>query len=101
MRARLLAAAVLGLTLLAGPLPAQAPAPDFERMRRQQAATDAAFQTASVGFMHMEKISYRSRVGDLVIPAFVFQPLAIRGEEQHPALVWVHENVRGRLYEHY
>ena len=50
--------------------------------------------------MRMEKITYRSRDG-LDIPAFVFQPLTSRGPRQHPALVWVHENIRGHLYEHY
>ena len=42
-----------------------------------------------------------ARAGDLDIPAFVFQPLRTRGTRQHPALVWVHENIRGHLYEHY
>ncbi len=101
MRARFPAALVLALALLAPALPAQAPSPDFDRMLRQQAATDAAFQAASAGFMQMEKITYRSRLGDLAIPAFVFNPLTLGGEQQHPALVWVHENVRGHLYEHY
>ena len=49
----------------------------------------------------MEKITYRSKVGDMDIPAFVFQPLKLRGAEGHPAIVWVHENIRGHLYEHY
>ena len=35
------------------------------------------------------------------IPAFVFQPLTLRGAKGHPAIVWVHENIRGHLYEHY
>ena len=35
------------------------------------------------------------------IPAFVFQPLTVRGAKGHPAIVWVHENIRGHLYEHY
>src|SRR5213075_1397242 len=39
--------------------------------------------------------------GDLEIPAWVFQPLKTKGARQHPALVWVHENIRGHLYEHY
>src|SRR6266481_4721516 len=47
------------------------------------------------------KITYRSRVGDLDIPAWVFQPLKLRGDKGHPAIVWVHENIRGHLYEHY
>jgi dipeptidyl aminopeptidase/acylaminoacyl peptidase len=25
----------------------------------------------------------------------------LRGEKSHPAIVWVHENIRGHLYEHY
>ena len=51
--------------------------------------------------MEIEKIVYRSRVGDLEIPAFVFKPLQVSGPKSHPALVWVHENIRGHLYEHY
>jgi dipeptidyl aminopeptidase/acylaminoacyl peptidase len=49
----------------------------------------------------MEKITYRSRLGDLDIPAFVFQPLTPGTAKTRPALVWVHENIRGHLYEHY
>jgi dipeptidyl aminopeptidase/acylaminoacyl peptidase len=75
--------------------------PDFARMLEQQAETDKTWKTASEGFMQMEKITYRSKVGDLDIPAFVFQPLKPRGPHGHPALVWVHENIRGHLYEHY
>ena len=75
--------------------------PDFDRMAKQQAETDAAWRAASDGFMQMEKITYRTQAGDLDIPAFVFQPLKIRGAKAHPALVWVHENIRGHLYEHY
>lgn len=84
------------------PLRAQAEAaPDFDRMRRQQAETDRVWRAASDGYMRMEKITYRSKVGDLDIPAFVFEPLRLRGARGHPALVWIHENIRGHLYEHY
>ena len=74
---------------------------DFDRMLRQQADTDRAWRAASAGFMRMQKIVYRSRVGDLDVPAFVFQPLTSRGSRTQPAIVWVHENIRGHLYEHY
>ena len=74
--------------------------PDFDQMLRDQAATDRRWREASVGFMRMEKITYRSRSGDLDVPAFVFQPLETI-PRRHPALVWVHENIRGHLYEHY
>src|SRR5258705_5117159 len=75
--------------------------PDFDRVLQQQADTDRAWRAASDGFMQMDKISYRSRVGDLDIPAFVFQPLKLRGAKGHPAIIWVHENIRGHLCEHY
>src|SRR5947209_19545289 len=75
--------------------------PDFDRQLQQQAETDKTWRAASDGFMQMEKITYRSKAGDLDIPAFVFQPLKLRGAKSHPALVWVHENIRGHLYEHY
>lgn len=75
--------------------------PDFARMLREQAETDRTWRAAGEGFMQVEKIIYRSSRGDLDVPAFVFQPLRIRGARQHPALVWVHENIRGHLYEHY
>jgi dipeptidyl aminopeptidase/acylaminoacyl peptidase len=75
--------------------------PDFDRQLQQQAETDKTWRSASDGFMQMDKITYRSKVGDMDIPAFVFQPLKLRGAKGHPALVWVHENIRGHLYEHY
>src|SRR5262249_34215992 len=84
----------------AGPGDFQRP-PDFDRQLQQQAETDKAWRRASEGVMQMGKITYRSRAGDLDVPAFVFQPLKIRGAKGHPALVWVHENIRGHLYEHY
>src|SRR3954469_5615544 len=75
--------------------------PNFDRMLEQQAETDKTWRTASDGVMQMEKITYRSAAGDLDVPAFVFQPLKPRGPKSHPAIVWVHENIRGHLYEHY
>ena len=76
-------------------------APDSEYMVRQQADTDRTWRAASEGFMQMEKITYRSKAGDLDIPAFVFQPLRLRGAKGHAALVWVHEGIRGHLGETY
>jgi dipeptidyl aminopeptidase/acylaminoacyl peptidase len=75
--------------------------PDFDRQIQQQAETDKTWRRASDGVMQMDKITYRSKVGDLDVPAFVFQPLKLRGPKGHPAIVWVHENIRGHLYEHY
>src|ERR1700733_11779454 len=76
-------------------------APDFDKQVRDQADTDKTWRAASAGFMQMDKITSRSKAGDMEIPAFVFQPLKLRGDKGHPAIVWVHENIRGHLYEHY
>jgi dipeptidyl aminopeptidase/acylaminoacyl peptidase len=78
-----------------------APLPDFSRQLLQQAETDRAWRRASEGHMRMTKVAYRSRRGDLDVPAFVFEPVSPGGPRAHPALVWVHENIRGHLYEHY
>jgi dipeptidyl aminopeptidase/acylaminoacyl peptidase len=91
--------ALVFLLALAGQL--QQRPPDFDRQLQQQAETDKTWRAASDGFMQMDKITYRSRAGDMDIPAFVFQPLKLRGAKGHPAIVWVHENIRGHLYEHY
>ena len=61
--------------------------PNFDRVLQQQAETDRTWRAASDGFMQMDKVSYRSRVGDLDIPAFVFQPLKLRGAKGHAAIV--------------
>jgi dipeptidyl aminopeptidase/acylaminoacyl peptidase len=93
-------AVIIALAALAS-VTAGAEAPDFEKGRRQQAKTDETWRAASDGRMRMEKIAYRSRTGDLDVPAFVFQPLSDAPRGSRPALVWVHEDVRGHLYEHY
>ncbi len=93
--------AVLVAIVALASVSAHGQATDHERARRQQAKTDETWRAASDGYMRMEKISYRSRAGDLDIPAFVFQPLDDAGRNSRPALVWVHEDIRGHLYEHY
>jgi dipeptidyl aminopeptidase/acylaminoacyl peptidase len=73
----------------------------MERQVQAQAQTDAIWRAASEGVMTMDKITYKSRAGGLEIPAFLFQPLKPRGPKGHPALVWVHPDIRGHLYEYY
>src|SRR4029077_6221635 len=99
------AASIAVLTLapiaLRGQQSGPAHPPDFDRMLQQQTETDQTWRAAGAGFMQIDKINYLSRTGDIDVPAFVFQPLKPRGARAHPALVWVHENIRGHLYEHY
>jgi dipeptidyl aminopeptidase/acylaminoacyl peptidase len=106
-RSGLALAAALLLSGLAAPsrghgqVPFVEPPVDFDRMMRLQTETDNAWRAASDGVMRMEKITYRSSASDLDIPAFVFQPLHSRGPKAHPALVWVHDGIRGHVSEQY
>jgi dipeptidyl aminopeptidase/acylaminoacyl peptidase len=68
---------------------------DFKRDMDAKAAVDKRYADASRGVMDFRKVSYRSAVGDLDIPAYLFQPLKRRGPGGHPAMVWVHGGVHG------
>jgi dipeptidyl aminopeptidase/acylaminoacyl peptidase len=68
---------------------------DFERDIRRKATTDSIYEAVTAGVMDYRKISYRSSVGDMDIPAYLFQPLDKRGAEGHAALIWVHGGVHG------
>ncbi len=68
---------------------------DFERDIRSRVETEARYAEASRDVMHFEKVTYRSSVGDMDIPAYLFQPLETRGVGGHAAMVWVHGGVHG------
>ena len=68
---------------------------NFERQIQAKAETDRRYAEVSKGVVDFQKISYRSSVGDLDIPAYLFQPLEKRGAKGHAALVWVHGGVHG------
>jgi len=70
---------------------------DFQRDVDEKKKTDARFADASRGVMDFQKVTYRSTVGDLDIPAYLFQPLAKRGARGHAAMVWVHGGVHGNM----
>jgi dipeptidyl aminopeptidase/acylaminoacyl peptidase len=112
MQLTALGASIVALALLSAPLRGQSAAaqepqqrqfrpPDFARMAEDQAETDKNWRDAAAGYMQVDKIQYKSKADGLEIPAWVFQPLKLRGDKGHPAIVWVHENIRGHLYNHY
>ncbi len=74
---------------------------DFERDVRGKAETDSIFEARTAGVMDYRKISYRSSVGDMDIPAYVYQPVERRGERGHAALIWVHGGVHGNWTPNY
>ena len=72
-----------------------APGYDFDRDIARKAEIDRRYAEVTRGVVDYTKVSYRSSVGDLDIPAYLFQPLQKRGPKGHAALVWVHGGVHG------
>lgn len=68
---------------------------DFERQIQAKAETDRRYAEAAKGVVDFKKITYRSSIGDLDVPAYLFQPLNKRGTKGHAAMVWVHGGVHG------
>jgi dipeptidyl aminopeptidase/acylaminoacyl peptidase len=68
---------------------------DFERDIQRKAVTDSIYSAVTAGVVDYRKVTYRSSVGDMDIPAYLFQPLQKRGAAGHAALIWVHGGVHG------
>src|SRR5262245_35066191 len=68
---------------------------NYQRDIDEKVQTDARYAEASKGVMDFQKIKYRSSVGDMDIPAYLFQPLQKRGAKGHAAMIWVHGGVHG------
>ncbi|MGH8637383.1 MAG: hypothetical protein ACREUZ_09650, partial [Burkholderiales bacterium] len=52
---------------------------DFDRDVKARIETETRYAEASRGVMDFRKVSYRSGVGDMDVPAYLFQPLKTRG----------------------
>jgi dipeptidyl aminopeptidase/acylaminoacyl peptidase len=72
-----------------------APTRNFQRDIDARVETEKRYAEASRGVMDYQKVSYRSTVGDMDVPAYLFQPLNKRGARGHAAMVWVHGGVHG------
>jgi dipeptidyl aminopeptidase/acylaminoacyl peptidase len=77
--------------------PGDHPAGNYARDMAFKARTDSVFRVRSRGVMDLQKISYRSKVGDLDIPAYLWQPIRKRGARGHAAMIWVHGGVHGNV----
>jgi dipeptidyl aminopeptidase/acylaminoacyl peptidase len=73
--------------------PEDLPKGDYARQIEQKRKTDSTYAARSAGVMEFRKVTYKSRVDGMTIPAYVFAPLTRRGAKGHPALVWVHGGV--------
>jgi len=77
------------------------PQRDHELDIRRKAEMDSTFRAVSNGVVDFRKITYRSRIGDMEIPAYLFQPLEKRGPRGHAAMVWVHGGVHSSFTPNY
>ena len=68
---------------------------NYQRDVDLKALDDRRYPDLCRGIVDFAKVSYRSSVGDLDIPAYLFQPLQKRGARGHAAMVWVHGGVHG------
>jgi dipeptidyl aminopeptidase/acylaminoacyl peptidase len=75
--------------------PEDHPQADFAAQIRRKARTDSIYTARSRGVMEFQKITYKSSVDGMTIPAYVFSPLTKRGARGHAAMVWVHGGVHG------
>ena len=78
-----------------------APNRDFAADIKEREATEKRYADASRGVMSFRKVTYRSSVGDMDIPAYLFEPLKLRGPRGHAAMVWVHGGVHGNWGANY
>jgi dipeptidyl aminopeptidase/acylaminoacyl peptidase len=81
--------------------PADMPGCRCERDMREKQATDSIFAARSKGVMEFRKVTYKSRIDGLEIPAYLFAPLEKRGPRAHAAMVWVHGGVHSNMTEDY
>ena len=73
----------------------QSPGRNYQADIEGRLATEARYAAACKGVIDYQKVSYRSRIGDMDIPAYLFQPLQKRGPRGHAAMIWVHGGVHG------
>lgn len=75
--------------------PEDHPLANYEQQMANKKRTDSIYTVRSAGVMDFKKISYKSAVDGLEIPAYLFQPLTKRGVRGHAAMIWVHGGVHG------
>ena len=81
--------------------PRDLPGCNCERDIAAKRATDSIYAARSQGVMEFRKVTYKSRVDGLEIPAYVFAPLQKRGARGHAAMVWVHGGVHSNMTANY
>ncbi|HUF46587.1 MAG TPA: alpha/beta fold hydrolase [Vicinamibacterales bacterium] len=77
--------------------PEDHPPANYQAQLDTRLAEEARYPDACrAAAMECRKVTYRSSVGDMDIPAYLFAPLEKRGSRGHAAMIWVHGGVHGR-----
>lgn len=63
-----------------------------DRQVRERVVADSTYEARAKGVMEFRKVTYKSRVDGLEIPAYLFAPTSKKATK-HSALVWVHGGV--------
>ncbi|MGQ0538707.1 MAG: alpha/beta hydrolase family protein [Gemmatimonadaceae bacterium] len=71
------------------------PQANFAQQIANKRRSDSIYAARSAGIMDFKKVSYRSTVDGMEIPAYLYQPLVRRGPRGHAAMIWVHGGVHG------
>lgn len=79
--------------------PKDMPRADFARDVAAKKVTDSIYAARFKGIADFRKVTYKSRVDGMEIPAYLFAPLAKRGARGHAAMIWVHGGVHGNWGE--
>ena len=62
---------------------------------------DSILRAATDGVMSFEKKSVKSKADGLEVPVYIFQPLELKGDQAHPALVWVYGGIHDNFSTNY
>ena len=81
--------------------PADHPRRDYDEDIQRRVSGDSTWAARSKGVMDYQKVKYRSPLGDMDIPAHLYQPLQKRGARGHAAMVWVHGGVHSNWGTNY
>ncbi|HUF26102.1 MAG TPA: alpha/beta fold hydrolase [Gemmatimonadaceae bacterium] len=82
--------------------PEDHPTANYDAHIRANAVTDSIYRAAAArGDYDYRKITYRSSIGDLDIPAYVYEPRERRGARGHAAIIMVHGGVHGSWTANY
>ena len=75
--------------------PKDLPRANFEADMAAKRVTDSIYAARFKGIVDFQKITYKSRVDGMTIPAYLFAPINKRGTKGHAAMIWVHGGVHG------